>query len=413
MPIDPWTVARLVLLIGMGGGFALLLWRAGLAGGRPAAAIAGGLVAGILLGPAVLGSAMPRTYQSLFIGGLAEHDAVESARHRHGIELQALYKADVSPVAREELAAMQAAELGRLILARDKAEARFREPASFWAVGWVGLALGLGLWAGSRPGANQAKTLRVEVGALASAGLGAVAISVLMTAVLISWLLRVGPAWSVMVGAAAASGSAFGGLPTRWVGADGRRGRGKVFGLAGLVGAVLVLALLMPGDGARWLMIPIAGAGTGLIVGATFPPNSHALRRGRRLARGVILWLLIPALVAYVVSLVDWRLVTDEPRSLVLVIAWGVLAGDAHLVGGWLGLLSFGWTRAHLVCIETLSLGFGLTSVCLTAVLVASGVLDPATTAGAACVAGLVIAALTPELLLGTNRRMGAQLAAG
>jgi hypothetical protein len=369
----------------------------------------GGLVAGIILGPAVLGSASPRTYQSLFVGGVAEQDAVENARHRHGIELKALFKAGVSPVACEELAAIQAAELGRLILARDKAEARFREPASFWAVGWVGLAFGLGLWAGNRPGTNQAKTLRPETGALASAGLGAVAISILVTAVLISWLLRVEPVWSVMVGAAAASGSAFGGLPTRWVGADGRRGRGKVFGLAGLVGAVLVLALLMPGDGARWLMIPIAGGASGLIVGACFPAH----RRVRRLARGVILWLLIPALVAYVVSLVDWRLVTAEPRSLVLVIAWGVLAGDAHLVGGWLGLLSFGWTRAHLVCIETLSLGFGLTSVCLTAVLVASGVLDPATTAGAACVAGLVIAALTPELLLRTNRRMGAQLAAG
>lgn len=66
------TITQSSLLLALGALLMLVLRRAGMPGGRVSSACAGGLLAGILLGPMVLGRIAPDLHEDLTIGGRAE-----------------------------------------------------------------------------------------------------------------------------------------------------------------------------------------------------------------------------------------------------------------------------------------------------------------------------------------------------
>ncbi len=112
------AAARLALLVAPAALLAWTLRHARVPGRAAGAAALGGAVAGILVGPSVLGRAAPDLHDVLLRGGVAEEralartEALTSARRdAHALEMTELAKTGVSGVAGEEHAVALAAEL--------------------------------------------------------------------------------------------------------------------------------------------------------------------------------------------------------------------------------------------------------------------------------------------------------------
>src|SRR5690606_14788385 len=83
---------------------ALLLRWARIPGGAPAAAIAGGILAGVLLGPSVAWRAAPDWSQRYLRGGVEAQRALVTHRQQMQRELAAMEAGSALPSAREERA---------------------------------------------------------------------------------------------------------------------------------------------------------------------------------------------------------------------------------------------------------------------------------------------------------------------
>jgi len=83
--IASWPL--LALLLAMPPAAAWLLRRAGLPGGAMGAAVAGGLLMGIILGPSIFGRVHPTLFDSMILGAADESQALRLAQRQHGAEL--------------------------------------------------------------------------------------------------------------------------------------------------------------------------------------------------------------------------------------------------------------------------------------------------------------------------------------
>ena len=91
--------------------FAWALRHSGVPGGKRGGGALGGLIAAILLGPAVLGRAAPDFHSRIFTGGTAESAALDAAAAEVRVRLAALRATDVSEIAITEAARDADAEL--------------------------------------------------------------------------------------------------------------------------------------------------------------------------------------------------------------------------------------------------------------------------------------------------------------
>jgi len=80
-------------------------------GGFGGTAIVGGIVAGLLAGPGVLGQVSPQLYQQAFVGAVDETNASNELRARQRADIAAMTHAGVTGIAIEELAASHQREL--------------------------------------------------------------------------------------------------------------------------------------------------------------------------------------------------------------------------------------------------------------------------------------------------------------
>ncbi len=103
--------------------FTLLLRSAGLT----RASIIGGILAGGLVGATVLGRVAPDVYERYFVGGVAEHRALEQLHSEHGAALRAMSEMNVSEAAVEELQTRQRTEMQAATQQRDAAEAAHQQ----------------------------------------------------------------------------------------------------------------------------------------------------------------------------------------------------------------------------------------------------------------------------------------------
>src|SRR4051812_16613534 len=148
MPPDVLTAlsVSLATLLGLSVLLTLGLRAVRLPGGRPAAAVLGGILAGLVLGPGVLGQLAPDWYEQTFVGGATERRALEEL----AAERRALVASDVSAEAVREFDRDHNHERQRLDLARRKAMAAFRQPLDVAGVTMLSVAMFAGGWVSPR-----------------------------------------------------------------------------------------------------------------------------------------------------------------------------------------------------------------------------------------------------------------------
>ena len=110
-------ILALLCVAALAGLLTLLLRLAGLS----RAAVAAGMVAGVLAGSTIFGRVMPQWHERLFVGGAAERGAIEAMRGEQGAHLTALRATGVSDAAINELQAGQVEEMAAALVAHDAA----------------------------------------------------------------------------------------------------------------------------------------------------------------------------------------------------------------------------------------------------------------------------------------------------
>lgn len=408
---DAWVAAfgRFGLLAGLAAVFGLILHRARVPGGRPAAAALGGVVAGVLIGPAVLGSARPGLHAALFEGAGAERAELADLEASHRRELAVLRESGVSPEAIAERIAAQRVERQPLEDELDEAVERWRMPARRMTSAWIAACALTGTVAARRRrrGAILSRVLRDADDSFVLPVAGAsILVAGLIAALLATWLLGVPRDLAIAVGAATGAGSVFSRTPMRWIGREGRSPSAEAFGGAGVFFAAAVFVLALTREQSHWLLAPLAGFFAGSMISST----GRISRRARRNARRALLWLGLSTLTGVVIAETDPRAVFETWRVGGYVVATVLLSG----VGQWIGAGAAGRAlaggpmheRPTAWWIEAHARGVPLTQICFAALLSASGAVEPSSPIGGAILLGLVVGAIEFELTLPATRRV-------
>ncbi|MFG0286334.1 MAG: hypothetical protein ACF8R7_18120 [Phycisphaerales bacterium JB039] len=393
------AIAGVVALIGAAAALALLIRWGRIPGGAPAAAIAGGILAGVLLGPSVAWRAAPDLSWRYLRGNPEAQQALAMARQEARTELLAMEAAGADALAIEARA--QELREARAPAERCAVEARRVE---LDARAWLGLlalsvALALAGWGRTQRTGFARLAWPDRSGpdswTLALPGASMSVLAGLVAAAMLRWGVGLEMGAAVAVGGAFGAGAALGPLPLR-------RGL-AVEGAADRLGIVclLVSAGLMIGGawvaGARpWaIALPAGALVLGWIAGWLARPTS----RVRFIAREALLVVGAPGAVALAAGQIELAELTGSWRSIGSVVALALLAGGGQLLGAWLGMIG---VRAHGrpmgVALEALCAGFGLMQACAGLALIALGVIDPQSTPGAVSLAALLLSGLMIEM---------------
>lgn len=325
-------------------GLALLLRGARCPGGRAGAAMVGGLVVGLLLGPGVMGRVTPRWQEPVFRGGVSEAAALREEIERQRVERRALQESGVTDVALEEhdrvVMAPKRAELQQGL---DRALAEHRAGLQLIQAVLCGVLVMLGvpsacarsgrLW--RRTGERGIDTRWRDAG---RGALGTV-LAASIPGALAWWLLR---DVKLAVGVAAAlSVPGLVMLPC-----------GLFIGCASGAGLAASAAMVGLWTVPATIVGVMAFVGLALCVGSE--RSGRASRRGER-ELGAAYTFVLPALVALGVVMID-------PRGVVVTGAFiwlGVLAVLWSSDGRWLAwyLAGHRWTRAGQVVSAGASVG--------------------------------------------------------
>lgn len=384
-----------------GAGAASMLRWARIPGGAPAAAIVGGLIAGLLIGPGVAGRVAPTLHERVLVGGARERLAIESLQGRHAAERTALSATGVTPAALEDLVEQQHEELRAVRETHESAIERHRALADWGVIVLLSIALAMAAWS-ARRFARPHATWASDSGVVAAAFL-AVAVAGVTTAVVMGWMFDAPAKQGLAVGGAVAAGSAFAGLPMRWIPAMGRIRAVRGFGVLGMVIAAGFVALAVRDEKLAWLIVPAMAFGVGTIAAAA----KQASGRSRRRVFNCAMFLVLPTAAAYATYRLDLSLLTGWQPVLLVVFA-ALTAGDGHFIGAWLGIQIFAPDDqrmvSHALCVEFATSGVGLTQVCFAVVLIAADVISPETRLGAAALALILSNAAMIELTSGLSR---------
>ena len=400
--LNPFLITALtgVGLMAIAAALAGLLRSARLPGGAPAAGVVGGLLAGTLLGLTVLGRVAPDLGDRLYLGVGAERAALTEMQRRHATELLALRDLDVTPVAVEDHAAMQARKIAPLRAAVEAAE---QKNARVWA---LTLALVGSAWLLSA-GLSSARARRARSAAEAApraviAGLLACFLAGAAVFLLSRWTMRTGVTEAAAFACAmAAFGPGASSAAHRLLrSASARRSAGLAAGAA-LVAALIGIAVLAPG----WPTGALLGAGVGaVVIRARLPLRRGGRRAARRLASGA----LAPGAVAIAAAHADFIGTATQSRFWIALVIAVILTADARWIGGWAGWNSVGttgqrgtaWSRSAVM----LAGGVGAAQALIAGMAFLSGVLP------AAALAALVLAAPTIDLPCRLRGRLSAAL---
>ncbi len=381
MSADAALAARILLAIGLSVVLTFTLGRLLFRLDWRGSGVIGGICAGIALGPIVLGSLAPTTYERLNVGGheaQAELDHVLLELERSA---QSLADAGVSAIAIEELHRDAQDRIQRAQEAIEAERTRFRA-APLAAVASLGLViLMLGAWQRLRLSAQGAK-----IGLLAG----------VMTALLWAALARKLTELGIME--AIAGGALITGA-TVW-------GRGSWRSSAGFATLALVLLLLAISGHARaaW---PAALA---VLIGGGLTLISPVTERSRKYWSLIAHAILTPSVVAIVTSTAS---IPNDQSEVLFVVLVGILGSDAHFVMAWIAM---GWLEKGRRFLAPATAWFNLraqgwagTSIILLGLVMAAGVRTEHVVPEA-IVLGVVASALMTEATRPAMRRILAQM---
>ncbi len=358
-----WTMAVALLLAASAGWAALLRWAR-----CPGWPVVGGMVAGLLLGPTILGLVLPQHFVSIFDGGTEPRAAIRHLASRHGAELLAAETAGSSPDVLTELGERQAAEARN---AQDRWQAgRWADQQPLrMATGALVVLLLLGASVLAVGGERRGRTLT-----------GAASIGV-WSAVLpggLAWFAF--RAWWDLPGVESALGAAAVAIgpwaltPTDRDAADqAELGGARMVQTAGrmatVVALVVALAAFWRREGAQGLIW--WGPLTAVVVGWLLPSGRPG---GRAVVRGVLEIVIVPAVAASVAMKID--LADDFALWLVVVVM--LLSGDGRWLGSVTGAAILGGRRGIRTMRLVLgSMAVGPTQLAVTAIAVHTWSIEP------------------------------------
>ncbi len=379
------------LLLAVSFGCAVLLRWARCPGWR----VVGGVAAGLLLGPSILGRVLPDDFAAIFDGGREQRVAVRALASRQGADLIAARRAGLSPDELTALADRQAQETRRaderlqrarwdgqrpLRLATGGLVALMLLGASVFAVeagrrgGGLAAAASIGAWSAALPGGLAWFALRGlwDLPAVES-GLGAAA-------------LAIGPWALTPADRDAADQAELGGA--RMVQTAGR--------IATVMALVVALAALGQGMGVQGVLwaAPLAA-----VIAAW--PLPAARSRVRAVVRGVVELVIVPAVAATVAVRID--LTRDFALWLVVVVL--LLSGDGRWVGAVTGTAILGGRRGLRTMRLVLgSMAAGPTQLAVTAIAAATWTIEPRL--ALALLLGAVMVEVSVPMRRGMARRL-------
>lgn len=410
------------VLLGAGAAAALLFRWARIPGSAPAAAIAGGILAGVLLGPSVAWQAAPQWSLHYLQGGVEAQQAITAHRRQMQREAAALQAAGAA----EDAVDARLAELQSqhdVLLRRLDSARRGALDARIWLLLVIlSIVLALVGWSRARrsglarlmrpPGAGAAPDGAAAEAAgpprMSLPGAAMAIIPALLAAAILRWGAA-GPGASLTAPAALAVGGAFGAgailgplqIRGRRVGAAADR-----LGMVCLVvSAVIIVAPALREPGARpWaLLLPMGALLLGWVAGWIALPS----RRIRALAREGLLIIAVPGAVALAAGQVDLGALTAGWRPTLSLLALALLAGAGQTVGAWLGMLAIGWrARPMRIALEALCGGLGVAQAVGGLLLLAVGALEPWTPAASVALSALLLSGLVVELTAPATLRM-------
>jgi hypothetical protein len=277
-PLLANLIAIVLLLLASIAGAALLRCAR-----TPGAAIIGGALAGILIGPTLFGRIAPTTYEHLFIGGVHEREQLHQLRARQYADLRAVEEVGADPQALATLRREHESELQQHQHVLGEARWAHQQPMRTFAAAAVGLTLLIGgMMRVPRGDAPQSWGSAVSIGLWAAALPGSLAFLAmhwwwehdLFSSALVAAAMAIGP-WSLTsVDRDAADSAELGGA--RMIQAAGR--------IATVIALGIAFWALWSGQGIESIMW--ASALLALPVGWVASPYSSAIGWGRFARKG-------------------------------------------------------------------------------------------------------------------------------
>lgn len=326
------AIAAGALALIPGAALAWLLRAARPSGGAAWAAVLGGILAGVLVGPGVLGRVAPEAHAAMLVGASNERDTRQRLAREHAIELAVMRSSGVTPQAVGELAAQHEREMAPLRDAEARATAQRAEAIAWAGVGIAAGSLALVYLVGG--GATSRRPIEPAQRLLArTAGILSVALPVGACALALHWLVGLDGRTGAAFGAAAAAGWAAPGVRARRMGREARSAmtdRASSAAMAtGMLGAGVVVRSVALVVGAVPALIGLRRMGV-----------SRPSRRVRRALHAALYGLLAPGLCAAAAMRIDpYQLLGAGGAALWIVLAVGAVASTD---GRWLGAVG-GW----------------------------------------------------------------------
>lgn len=325
-----------------------------------------GVLAGLLLGPTVLGRVAPDFFQRVVVGAQSQQISLERLVRRHQADELAATRGLIDAQAMRELKQRHKAE--RELAERERDAARWESQRSLRVLS--GALVALTMMAAApfgipRGGGKPDVASFLSIGAWAAAMPGALAFASVI------WLLGGGEMEAAMVAAALAVGP--------WALAAGDREAADAAEINGarLIqagGRVASIAALIIAGGAllqsRGVVGLTAAAPLAVLPLTWLMPNLVSARAARVAAQHV----LLPALVATTLIKVDW--IDDFAFWPLLVIL--LLSDDGRWLGAFIGaMLPGGRPALRTMRLVVGSMAAGPTQLAVTAVGVHSGMIPP------------------------------------
>ena len=299
-------------------------------GGAPAAALCAGLLAGVFLGPAVLGRVAPDLHESLSLGSASQAESLKELQSRQAADIAALVAIDASPIAIAETQAEHAEDIAPLRESLDQARAQRR--ILFMTAAFGAALLWILFTAIASPVALAARRDDARI-ALAMA-CAAIVVTIALTFPLTLWLL--GATRSQALAFAAACAVTMWVYDYRALASDTlRRASAPTGWIVG--GALAMTALAVAIDSFEAVEIALA-----LIVLAlwirTRRPVIRRSRRRRRLRWRAAWTIFAPSLVAICAAQLDFATLIGTADFWIATLIAIALGHDGRWLGSLLGL---------------------------------------------------------------------------